>query len=128
RPVGNNDRDRFFWLQSQTMLARSVRAHELCSRSPAPRLQDAEILMPKRRTAAKLRGISRQQLGERVKGSANGHVGLYPKPARWFAPAYCALRPSGSSHTACVLYITADRKSYKSRLDRSEPLGGYQLV
>ena len=35
--------------------------------------------MPKRRTAAKLRGISHQQLGERVKRSANGHVGLYPK-------------------------------------------------
>src|SRR2546429_4868373 len=40
------------------------------------------------------------------------------------------LRPSRSSHTdsACVPYITTDRKSYKSRLDRPEPVGGYQLV
>jgi hypothetical protein len=35
--------------------------------------------MPKRRTAAKLRGISQKQLGERVKRSANDHVGLHPK-------------------------------------------------
>src|SRR5438067_13749085 len=106
------------------MQACSVSAHDLCNLSPGPRLPDAEILMPKRRTAAKLRGISRQQLGERVKRSANGHVGLYPKPARWFAPAYCALRPSGSSHTdsACVPYITTDQKSYKSGLTDPNPL------
>jgi hypothetical protein len=61
------------------MQARSVSAHDLCNLSPGPRLPDDEILVPKRRTAAKLRGISRQQLGERVKRSANGHVGLDPK-------------------------------------------------
>src|SRR5207248_9944405 len=95
RPVGTNDVDLFSWLQSKSMQARSISAHDLCDLRPGPRLPDAEILVPKRRTAAKLRGISRQQLGERVKRSANGHVGLYPKPARWFAPAYCDAAPFG---------------------------------
>jgi hypothetical protein len=70
-----------------TQVAASPRQARTISATQAQVKPDAEILMPKRRTAAKLRGISRQQLGERVKRSANGHVGLYPKPARWFAPA-----------------------------------------
>ena len=79
RPVGTNDGDRVSWLQSKSLQARSIITHYLGNLSPGPRLPDAKILMPKRRTAAKLRGISQQQFGERVKRSANGHVGLHPK-------------------------------------------------
>src|SRR6059058_5832796 len=106
------------------MQARSVSAHDLRDLGPGPRLPDAEILVPKRRTAAKLRGISRQQLGERVKRSANGHVGLNPKPARWFAPAYCALRPSGSSHTdsACILTLQRTESPTSPGLTDPNPL------
>src|SRR5207249_4616690 len=127
RPVGPNDGDRVSCLQSKSMQARSVSAHDLCNLSPGPRLPDAEILMPKRRTAAKLRGISRQQLGERVKRSANSHVRLDPKNRRVGSRLLIVTQlPSESSHTdsACVSYITSDRKSDKSRLDRPEPVGG----
>jgi hypothetical protein len=66
-------------MQSKSLQARGISPHDLGDLGPGPRLPDAKILMPKRRTAAKLRGISEQQLGERVKRSANGHVGLHPK-------------------------------------------------
>src|SRR5216683_3002824 len=91
-------------MKSKSLQARGISPHDLGDLGPGPLLPDAKILMPKRRTAAKLRGISQQQLGERVKRSANGHVGLHPKTARWFASAYGDLRPSGSSHASSACF------------------------
>src|SRR5207244_13532365 len=100
------------------MQARSVSAHDLCNLSPAPGLPYAEILMPKRRTAAKLRGISRQQLGERVKRSANSHVGLDPKNRHVGSRLLIVMLLLGEAAMRiphASPYITTDRKSYKSR-------------
>src|SRR3979490_1472440 len=79
RPIGTDDGDRVSWLQSKSLQARGICTYDLGDLGPGPRLPDTKILMPKRRTAAKLRSISQKQLGERVKRSATGHVGLHPK-------------------------------------------------
>src|ERR1700738_2494571 len=79
RPIGTDDGDRVSWLQSKSLQARGISTHDLGDLGPGPSLPDAKILMPKRRTATKLRGVSQKQPGERVKRSAIGHVGLHPK-------------------------------------------------
>src|SRR5258708_17141199 len=124
RPVGTHDGDRVSWLQSKSLQAGSISANDLCDLSPGPRLPDAEILMPKRRTAAKLRGISQKQLGERVKRSANDHVGLHPKNRHVgsrLLMATRALQAAAMRVPHALLHNTRDRKSHKSRLDRPGP-------
>src|ERR1700704_2109316 len=103
------------------MQARSVSAHDLCDLSPGPRLPDAEILMPKRRTAAKLRGISQKQLGERVKRSANDHVGLHPKNRHVGSRLLMVsrvLQTAAMRVPHASLHNTRDRKSHKLQLGR----------
>src|SRR6266852_8759727 len=106
-------------MKSKSLQARGIRPHDLGDLGPGPRLPDAKILMPKRRTAAKLRGISQEQLGERVKRSANDHVGLPSQsPARWFAPAYGdrALQAAAMRVPHASRHNTRDRKSHKLQL------------
>ncbi len=80
RPIGTDDGDRVSWLQSKSLQARGICTYDLGDLGPGPRLPDTKILMPKRRTATKLRSISEKQLGKRVKRfAAIGHVGLRPK-------------------------------------------------
>ena len=68
-----------FCFNPRSLQAHRVSTHDLQHLGPTPRLPDAKILMPERGMIAELRGISQEQLGERVKRSANGHVGLHPK-------------------------------------------------
>ena len=121
RPVGTDDGDCVSGLQSKSLQACGVSTYDLGDLAPAPRLPDAKILMPKRRTATKLRCISEKQLGERVKRSAIGHVGLHPKTGALVRPAYGDLRPSGSSHAsyACFSSQCKGSKVLQAQFGRS---------
>src|ERR1700675_4274069 len=91
-------------MQSKSLQACGISTHDLGDLGPGPRLPDAKILMPKRRTASKLRGISQKQLGERFKRTANGHVGLHPKNRHVGSRLLMVTRASDSSQasSACT--------------------------
>src|SRR5262249_10532157 len=81
-PIGADDGDLVSWLHSKSRQARGISTNDLGNFSPGPRLPDAEILVPERRTRAELRCVSQEQFRERIERSTIGHVGLDPRNRR----------------------------------------------